>query len=269
MTSALATFGVMLFICASAAPKARKAPPPAPDQLIIGRHTFVDFGPPLDFYEVFSLRSEGQGTSIDRMRVTPAADACLRPATVRMTTVSVNETLADLLGQTSPCGIPEKDLRRELKRCKKCLVFSGAEVVMQVQCGDQSRHIRMDILDRDMFDAHATTPVHTSWTMALLGRVDRALGDGVMDQPAFTLSEPPKPPKPGVKANALLEGLGRGKFDALFDKAPDKLSELLRQAQNNPPKPSAELLSSSPFRPIYNAPLNFPPLAKMAHIATK
>jgi len=117
-----------------------------------------------------------------------------------------------------------------------------------------------------MFDAHAATPVHTSWTMALLGRLDRAVGDSVMDQPIFALSELPEPPKPEFKPNALLEDLAGGEFDALFDKPPDKLSELFRQAQNPPPKPRVELLSSSPFRPIYDAPLNYPVLAKLTHI---
>lgn len=61
---------------------------------------------------------------------------------------------------------------------------------MQVQCGDQNRDIRMDVLDRDMFDPHPNTPQHTSWTMALLRRLDATLGGNVLDEPAFSVSEP-------------------------------------------------------------------------------
>src|ERR1017187_4114557 len=187
-------FGVMLCICGSVIPQVRKSQPSSPDRLLLGRRTFFDFGPPFNFYEVLSVRSTDRGALIERITVTPSADACTLSATVETTTASVNETIADLLGKTNPCSLPEKELRRELKRCKRCLVFSGADVVMQVQCGDQSRRIRMDILDRDMFDPHPTTPEHTSWTMALLGRLDQALGTSVMQRPMFAVSEPQKPP---------------------------------------------------------------------------
>lgn len=43
------------------------------------------------------------------------------------------------------------------------------------------------------------------------------------------------------------------------------LSELFRQAQNPPPKPTVELVSSSPFRPDSYSPLGCPPLAKLTH----
>jgi hypothetical protein len=123
----------------------------------------------------------------------------------------------------------------------------------------------MDILDRDLFDPNPTTPHHTSWTMALLGRIDKVMGAGVLDRPIFQLSEP-EPPVASLKPDVLTEGIGQGKFDTLFDKPPDKLSELFRQAQNLPPKPTVELLSSSPFRPI-SSPLGYPTLAKLTHTA--
>ena len=263
MTRSIGALGMMLCICGSVIPQVRKSQPPSPDRLLVGRRTFFDFGPPFSFYEVFSVRSADRGALIERITVAPSADACT-PATVETATASISETVADLLGKTNPCSIPEKELRRELKRCKRCLVFSGADVVMQVQCGDQSRRIRMDILDRDMFDPHPTTPEHTSWTMALLGRLDQALGTSVMQRPMFAVSEPqkPLPSEPDV----LLEDLRQGKFDTFFDGAPDKLSELVRQAQNPPPGPSVELLSISPFRPITYTPPTYPVLAKAAHM---
>ena len=132
-----------------------------PNRFVIARHTFVDFGPPLDFYELFIARSAATGTSIERISVTPPADVCFAPAKTEVASAALSEPPAELLGSTNPCTIPEKELQRELKRCKNCLVFSGAKVVMQVQCGTQARLIRSDILDRDMFDASSqNAPVH-------------------------------------------------------------------------------------------------------------
>ncbi|MCU1257744.1 MAG: hypothetical protein JWO80_629 [Bryobacterales bacterium] len=47
-----------------------------------------------------------------------------------------------------------------------------------------------------MFDPHPVTPERTSWTMALLNRLDKVLGSAVMDRPVFTLSEVSPPGKP-------------------------------------------------------------------------
>src|SRR5271170_2518782 len=139
-----------------------------PDQFEIGRHTFFDFGPPSDYYELFVVHPTVNGTSIERITLTPPVDSCTRQAKLEVASASINESIAALLGSTNPCAIPEKELRRELKRCKKCLTFSGADVALQVQCGTQARIIRSDILDKDMFDPAPNTPEHTSWTMQLL-----------------------------------------------------------------------------------------------------
>jgi hypothetical protein len=209
-----------------------------PDRFVIGRRTFFDMGPRSEFYEIFSVRATvGGGTLLERIQITPPADACIQPATVQFATSSMDASVADLLGRTNPCAIPQKDLRRELKRCRKCLVFSGADVAMQVQCGDQSRRLRMDILDRDMFDLHPATPEHTSWTIVLLGRLDQALGSTVTERPAFPLFETSQQPPLEAQSNPLLEDLERGKFDALFDGASDRPSELVRQAQKPAPPP--------------------------------
>ena len=231
----------------------------------MGRRTFFDFGPPFEFYEIFSVRAGNNGALIDRIQVTPPGDVCTQPATVQVATSPTSESIAELLGGTNPCTIPEKELRRELKRCKTCLTFSGADVVMQVQCGGQSRRIRMDILDRDMFHSHSVTPEHTSCTVTLLERLDRALGTTIMDRPAFTLAEPPPQPiEP--PSGPLLDDLERGKFDALFDRGSHAPSELFRQSRNPSPCPSVELVNSSPFRPTrYELP-KYPPLARAAHI---
>jgi hypothetical protein len=122
-------------------------------------------------------------------------------------------------------------------------------------------------LDRDMFDPHPVTPEHTSWTLTLLGRLDRALGATIMERPAFTLSEASSLPRVEPQSGALLDDLQSGKFDALFDRGSHTPSELFRQARNPPPGPSVELVNSSPFRPTaYELP-KYPPLARAAHIS--
>ena len=254
-----------LFVTAPAQPQARKPQPPLPEQFVIGRRTFFDIGPPFEFYEIFSVhRTANNGTSVERILVTPPGDVCTQPASVEVAVAATAGSVGDLLGGMNPCTIPEKDLRRELKRCKKCLIFSGADVAMQVGCGGEVRRIRMDILDRDMFDPYPATPERTSWTMTLLGRLDKLLGSAVMDRPAFSLSEisPPGRPEP----SSLLKDLENGKFDGLFDRGSYRPSELFRQAQIPLAKPTVEVTSISPFQPkLYEAP-PYSPLARAAHV---
>src|SRR3989442_7695427 len=44
---------------------------PISNQFVIARHTFFDFGPPFDFYELFIASPAVSGTSIERITVTP------------------------------------------------------------------------------------------------------------------------------------------------------------------------------------------------------
>ncbi len=235
-----------------------------PDQFVIGRHTFIDVGPPNDFYELLFVQATPNGASVERIMLTPA-DACLQPAKVEVGSASLDESVSALLGKTNPCTIPEKQLRRELKRCKKCLVFSGANVGMQVRCGDQDRIIRSDILDRDMFDPDPNTPEHTSWTMQLLERLDKALGPGVWDKPMFQVADKEKSPE-AVPDSQVLQDLLSGKYDALFEGAPDKLADLYRAAQIRPPVPTVRLVSSSQIQPQESPLPLYPPIAKVAHV---
>lgn len=254
---------VAILVCASAAARRPRTDAAVPTQLEIGRRTFFDFGPPTDYYEVLVVRSTENGSLIERVTLTPGY-ACT-PAKVEIASASISESVADLLGKTNPCTIPEKELRRELKRCKKCLVFSGADVAMQFQCGAQSRIIRADILDRDMFDPAPNTPKHTSWTMQILARLDQAVGPGVMDKPIF-----PLPAKTGTSlgrtSSDSVRELNLGKYDAIFPGAPDKPSDLYRSAQNPPPAPSVRLVSSSPFEPRILVLPGYPPIAKLARV---
>ncbi len=233
-----------------------------PTQFEIGRRTFFDFGPPFDYYEVLVVRPTEHGSSIERITLTPGYTCT--PAKVEIASASMKESVSDLLDGANPCTIPEKELRRELKRCKKCLVFSGADVAMQVQCGAQSRIVRADIRDKDWFDAAPDTPKHTSWMMQLLARLDQAVGPGVMDKPIIDLDEGVSASVP-AKSESVHE-LSLGKYDGLFPGTSDRPSNLYTEAQNPPPAPSVRLVSSSPFQPQTPLLPSYPPIAKLARV---
>ncbi len=253
-----------LSLCVTAAARNREPAAPLPDSFEIGRHTFFDFGPPTDFYEIFVVRAEESGTSIERITLTPPADACMRPAKIETASASISDSIAVLLDK-NPCVIPEKSLHRELKRCKKCLIFSGVDVAMRVQCGNQTRVIRSDILDKDLFDPAPKTPPYTSWTMQLLSRLDHAVGPGVMERPIFPIEKADALTR--APTSEVLEDVGAGKYDVLFEKAPDKPSDLYRAAQKTQiASPSVELLDSLPFRPEVFIQPDYPPIARVAHL---
>jgi hypothetical protein len=233
--------------------------------LKIGRLTFFDFGPPFDFYDIYLVRPAASGTSIERITLTPPGHACIQPAKVEIAKATIRESIPQLLAGTNPCMIPEKELRRELKRCKKCLVFSGADVDMRVQCGTQTRIIRADILDRDLYDPAPQTPEHTSWTMQLLYHINQAVGPDVMDKPVFQVSEQEENSIANLNSDSLRD-VASGKYDVLFPRMRHKPSDLYRFAQNPPPAPTVRLLSSSPIRPEAFVAPKYPPIAKTARI---
>jgi len=237
-----------------------------PDGFVIGRHTSFDFGPPMDYYELFVVTATAKGASVERTTLTPAADACSLPAKVEVASATINQPVSELFGGVNPCAIPDKELHRELKRCKKCMVFSYAETAMQVQCGSQIRVIRSDILDRDMFDPQrAATPKNTSWTMQLLSRLDEAVGPGVMDRPMFGAWDESQP-SPKLEPSFELEDIGTGKYDGLFPKAPDKMSDLYAAAQKPMPVPTVRLVSVEPFAPEAAVLPPYPGIARLAHV---
>jgi len=210
-----------------------------PDSLVIARHTFFDFGPPFNYYELIRVMRHVDGLSVERALMTPPGQACLQPATVESKAVILHNTMADLLTNKNPCAIPEKELHRELKRCKKCLTFSGVIITLQVNCGGKDRQLRMDILDKDLFDSRPQTPENTSWTMSLLGELDKALGPGAMDKPMFSLGSTEQSRVP----DTVLEA----------DKPP-------------PPPPSVEIESVTPFAPISPKLPIYPRIAKAARV---
>jgi TonB family protein len=234
-----------------------------PDSLVVGRFSFIDIGPPFDFYEVIRVKSKGDDLSVERALVTPLGQACGPLATVEVTSGKLHETLSDLLGGKNPCTIPEKALHRELKRCKHCLTFSGVNVTMQVSCGNEIRQLRMDILDRDSFDAAPRTPENTSWTMGVLIRLDKALGPGVWDKPMFATGDGSAKPTPGSE---LAQAIRDGKFDALFGKE-QLVSQIARDAEKAPPPPpSVDIESVLPIGPNSPTMPVYPAIAKAARV---
>jgi TonB family protein len=258
--------GICLFLIEFLPAVAQRSSSEFPSQLLIARHTFFDFGPPFDFYEVITLDRRPDGLDVERALVTPAGNACFWPPTVELKAASMHVSMTELLKGQNPCDIPEKDLHKELKRCKHCLKFSGADVTMHVSCRGKERAIRMDILDRDMFDLKANTPKQTSWTMAVMSSLDDVLGPGVMDKPMFDRGK--------AEATSLqietpiLHRLRSGQFDTLFD-SKQLLSELSRQAAQPVPSPNVVLQDYSPVAPIEAKLPSYPPIAKVAHVDGK
>jgi TonB family protein len=256
---------LVALLCECAA-LAQHAPPvrPVPDRFLISRHTFIDVGPPNDFYEIISVRGTSTGTTIEKVTLTPASDACIQSPTVEMATVAIPDPMSVVLENRDPCAIPDKALRKELKRRQQGLVFSGAEISMHIQCGGKERSIRADVLDRDIFDPNAATPENTSWTMRLLMRLDKALPGGVLDRPMFPVST--QPSGATVVSGDIARTLASGGYDRLFAGAPDRPSDLYRASQVPPPAPVVLLRSSVPFQPENFVPPGYPPIARLARI---
>lgn len=240
-----------------------RAPLPLPAEFLVGRHTFFDFGPPTDFYELFYVHSTANGSAIEKITLIPAADVCLRPATVEFASASVPDTIATILGSRNPCEISERRLRKERSRKKSGLVFSGADISMEVDCAGKARIIRADILDRDMFDSATRTPENT-WTMQLLSRLDSAVGTTPMDKPLFPVSY--ENGSRQMLPDTVRQRLVSGGYDQLFDGAPDKPSGLYKASQVTPPKAEVRLLTVVPAEPQNVVFPTYPPIAKLARI---
>ncbi len=258
----VAWFSLVALVSANA--QNSKVEVPLPDHFVIGRETFWDFGPPFYYLEILIVRPAKGGTSVTRILLTPPSDRCFAPAKAEISSVSVTESVSGLLDKANPCSIPEKELRRELKRCKHCLTFSGVHVTMQADCGNHRRLIRSDILDRDIYDPNPRTPQHTSWTMRLLSHLDAALGPGVPEKPVFSL--PDEPDAEATELDPVVESqLVSGAYNELFPGADEKASQLYRDAHVVLPKPSVQLVSSIPFKPTEEIVPQYPPLARVTH----
>lgn len=243
----------------------RKAQEPFPSEVVIGRDSFFDFGPPFNDYDLTFLRSEGEKTDVERVSLTPPADTCDPRAEIEMAQVRLDESLTSILHGTDPCRIPEKASKVELKRRNKGRVFSGMAVSIQVECAGGTRVIRADILDRDIFADQSKTPQYTSWSRMLFEKLDKATGQSPWDKPVFPIAET-SPVVPATEPSTALQAIADGKYDAIFGKDSDRPSELYRLARNVPRQPFIELTKSDPVRPVtYDDPL-YPPIAKAARV---
>jgi len=233
-----------------------------PEKLVIAQHSFIDVGLPNDFYELIQLVPATDGVSAERILITPEGQACLQPAKVETRTAVLHESMSALLEDKNPCAIPEKELRRELKRCKKCQSFSGMNVTMEANCGGVSRRIRMDVLDRDLFDPKPNTPENTSWTMKVLEKVDAVTGPGCLDSPIIATGGPSDVAR--MSETATILALRNGVFDSLFG-ADAGIPQIIRESEEPPPpRPSVELVSVSPFMPIAPEIPRYPAIANAA-----
>jgi Gram-negative bacterial TonB protein C-terminal len=239
---------------------------PWPDQFVVGRDAFFDFGPPFDYYEIFVVRAQGAGTSAVRILLSPAADECYSPAKVEVATAHLDESVGSLPGNTNPCAIPEKELHHEMKRCKHCLLFSGSRVTMQVPCGEKMRRIRFNVLEQDWFLAHPNTPRNTFWSIGLLTKLDEALGPGPMDKPVFPLPEQGSGERIALDPD-VQKALEDGGYDELFAGAQDKVSKLLRDSQVVPPQPLVTLKNVFPVQPESFALPDYPRISRLAHVS--
>ena len=234
-----------------------------PDSLAIARDSFWDFGPPFSYYDLIQITKTPDGLSLDQVLVTPHGQECLQPAKVEERSVVLHKTMSELLEGRNPCAIPEKDLHREVKRCKRCLVFSGVNVTMQANCGGAERHLRMNILDRDIYDSRTATPENTSWSMRVLTMLNDVLGPDSESQPMFQIGvaehhEVPKTP--------LVNAIREGRYDSLFGEDPGVSKIVLAADRPPPPLPSVRVLSVTPYFPISTEPPGYPPIAIAARV---
>lgn len=236
-----------------------------PNAVTITRHTFIDVGPPFDFYEVIELREKNDETYVQRVLVTPG-DACRLNTSFEIKTAKLGRPLRNVLLEKNPCDISAKALKKEQKRCKHCLIFSGQNVTLGLTCNGEERRIRADILDRDLFDKTPNTPENTSWTMQVLAQLDEALGPGALDKPIFATNPQKAQNVEQTSSNlSILENVKKGSYDDYF-KTDKKLSQLYRESLEPPALPPVEMISfdlqtsGNRVLPIY------PPIARAAHV---
>jgi len=261
MRKSLKCVGIFLFgcgICTAQGPNVEM-----PDRIVIARDTFWDFGPPFSYYDLIQIKTNLNGVAINQVLVTPHGQACLQPATVEERSAVLHKAMSELLEGRNPCAIPEKDLHREKKRCKKCLVFSGVHVTMQASCGGRDRQLSMDILDRDIYDRRTRTPENTSWSMRVLSALNESLGPGSEEKPIFQID--PAVPHP-VPNTPLVSAIRDGRYDDLFGKD-SGVSKIVHEADQPPPlPPSVEIENVTPVSPISPELPIYPPIAKAARV---
>jgi hypothetical protein len=240
--------------------------PAKPNEFEIGQRTFFDFGPPFNFYELLVVRPSQEGSAVERILLTPAADKCFAPAKIEYVSASLSDTPETLLADMSPCAIPEKDLKRKPKDCNHCQHFSGADTAIRVRCGTQVRIVPAHVFEDYWFNPAAVPPKGTSTMLQLLKRLEDALGPGVMEKPVLDFSHDQEASASSADPE-LFDRIGNGEYDDLFRKAPEKPSDLYRAAHASPLKPTVRLATIIPSEPEVAVMPAYRRLAEVAKIA--
>jgi hypothetical protein len=261
------TLTVCLALLSSGTAVGQKHPaPPMPAEFAVGVHTYFDFGPPTDYYEILMVRPVADGTSIERVTLTPGSK-CQLHAKEEVSSVVVKESVASLL-QKSPCAISDKALYKERKnRAKELGGFSGADMVMQVECGSQRRLLRSSVFDHDWFDEHPNTPANTRGMALLVAHLNEQLETRSMEKPTGTsaLLRNTGESHPDRIPSSNENEIAAGKYDDLFPTSEEKISEIYRQAQEPAPNPRVTLRHAGLSAPeVFVAP-EYSPIAKLVH----
>ena len=234
-----------------------------PEEIIIGRHSFFDFGPPMNFYEVYVLRVEGETTHVDRLLLTPPAGQCNEQTTFEWQTAVIRVPLTALLLDKDPCSITDKQITHEAHRKRDHLQFSGADLVMRISCSGRKRLLPIQLLEEDLFSDRPKPPTQTSWGMRVMGRLDSALGSNVADRPIFPLVS--EPSITDVSGSETVSNLAAGQYDDLFASPSHVLSRLYAETLQTRQVSTIRLLSSS-IAPITSPSPNYPPIGRAAHV---
>lgn len=75
-----------------------------PDRFLIARHTFIDVGPPNDFYEIISVRGTSTGTTVERVTLIPPGDACIQPPKVETVASAIPEPVNGIEARQAGVG---------------------------------------------------------------------------------------------------------------------------------------------------------------------
>jgi Gram-negative bacterial TonB protein C-terminal len=260
-------YGVLilaLLIVGAPAPIQKHRPaPPFPDHFVVARQLGGEqpFGSTRG-YEVFVLTPIENSSLIEKIVLTP--NECIDPTRVEYNAVSVSETGMDILGSKSPCAISEDEIARETRNRERRL-WGPSTDVLQVQCGNQTRVIPSDLLDKIMSRPVANAPKNLTWTTVLFQRMDEAIGSSAYDYPVPPLSKLANQPAGDSRSKTLRE-VREGKYDALFKGASERPSDLYRLSQPVPAHRAVELVSALPIQPETFVLPVYPQLARQARV---
>ena len=132
----------------------------------------------------------------------------------RIVSRTISKTPGELFGKTNPCKVPETSP----PDCVVCPAYSaGTFVAVQVECGSRTRTIRRFLPNEGV---NWKPPRRDSWMVDLLR--DIGYVPGGVRQLFITESEEPQA---NDSDSRILQEIGAGKYDLLFQGAGDKLSK--------------------------------------------